>query len=750
MELNNNQKKVHFLNYVLLISILLCSKSSFAQFTITDNFRGSKSPDVIIGDDAYFTSGNGDPVGAGWLRLTTDDQDKKGYAYINKTFPSTLGVLIEFEYKMWRTKNGRGGLNQGGDGFSVFLFDGNTSSADFSLGGYGGSLGYTRNMDNTPNVPGLKNGYLGIGFDAFGNFVSKNSPVKFTGSTLEIPNSIVIRGKTTAANDATSNIFLKGINIANSGVTNIALDQNTNPGNAWQNQLDYNYTNGTNSGSYPTARPNNTLYYRRVQIEIIPLAGNLYEIIVRWMKENETSFTELMRYTTADVPPNTLKMGFAASTGWAVNYHEMRNLLVTTPGNLRVVKKADKDLLRSVTGSNPTNQNQITYTIEVTNDTDAALTNVDFKDVVTDGAGNLVSGGTSGDFRITSITHTGFTNVSLPSPSTGTPLATNQITGSFDIGTRATGRIIVVGTLTKIPAGNILNNTVTALPTDIVDQDLDNNTSVVSTPVIAEDVDLMLQKTSIGDNCINYSTGNTFELRVVNTGTLPATYRRRGYNAQRIVVYKDIPSGYVYNDAATDANYWDKLTTTIPGGLRYIYVARGNSTSSQTLNGTGSIMYNDFPIIYTIRPTSTTTTTFNDVATVEYRATVTGSGNANRYDGTNIELTANLPNNTNTQTLNATPSIPTVDSDIVYYCLGQIQALSATATAGNTLNWYTTQNGFKLVNAPIPLTITRGTYKYYVSQSNGSCESSLKEITVIVRNCKMITNPILINKSRSL
>ena len=74
---------------VLAIAFFFMQKNADAQFTITENFKGAVSPDIILGDDAKLTSGQEDPVGAGWLRLTPDDQNKKGYAFINKTFPSS-------------------------------------------------------------------------------------------------------------------------------------------------------------------------------------------------------------------------------------------------------------------------------------------------------------------------------------------------------------------------------------------------------------------------------------------------------------------------------------------------------------------------------------------------------------------------------------------------------------------------------------------------------------------------------------
>ncbi len=718
-----------------LFSLLL--NTAQAQFTITENFRGQVGPDIKIGDDARLTSGVSDPVGAGWLRLTTDDQDRKGYAYINRTFPSTLGLLVDFEYKMWRTKDGRSGLNQGGDGFSIYLFDGSTSEADFKLGGYGGSLGYARNAEGTPALPGLKNGYLGIGFDAFGNFVNKSSPQKFTGSNGSIPNSIVVRGRTTAANDKTSNAYLKGITISGSGkgtISNIPADAEASSfsSNAWQNHIDYNKSTGTSSGSYPTSRPSDGVYYRRVQLEVIPTAGRTYLITLRWMREGDTSFTELMSYTTTDVPPDILKVGFAASTGWAVNYHEIRNLVVTTPGNLRVSKLADKDVLRAI---NSNNDNQITYTVEVNNDTDANLKNVDFKDRITDGAGNLV---TPDMFTIESISHTGFlAGTTLPTSS-----VTNEFSGSLNMAAKTVGRIIVTGRLKKVVAGNLLVNTATALPTDITDEDLENNTSIVRTPVIAENVDLILQKQTLGNPCIDYTNGNGYELRVANMGSASAQYTRLGTNNRnRIVVYKDVPDGYVYKDdtdytestSTSRSERWYRKTENISGGVRYVYVARGTSNGNQTLSGNGSVMDPDYPIKYTIIP-PVGVSSYVDKSTVEYVAVTNGQ---NSYTGTNIESSYNPPNtanNTISETIYATPPMPTLAKRVIYYCQGEAAtALQATATSPNyRIIWYSSLGGAPLNNAPTPITTNPGTTRYYVSQTNGSCESGQVEVDVIV------------------
>src|SRR5690554_1656964 len=141
-----NPSNIYKLKKILLLyGFLFLSLFSYSQFTVSDDFRNQGGPDVVIGGPggtdgvAYFTSGVIDPVGAGWLRLTNASGNQRGYAYIDRSFPSSLGLLIDFEYKMWRNTDAIGG----GDGLSFFLFDATTNP--FAIGGYGGSLGYARN-----------------------------------------------------------------------------------------------------------------------------------------------------------------------------------------------------------------------------------------------------------------------------------------------------------------------------------------------------------------------------------------------------------------------------------------------------------------------------------------------------------------------------------------------------------------------------------------------------------------------------
>lgn len=732
--------KFNFKEFITLVVVLFLCQLSNAQFTITDNFRGSGSTDVKAGGsniasegEAYFTSGVDDPVNSGWLRLTKSSGNQRGYAYIDRSFPSTLGLLVDFEYKMWR--NTADNTYNGADGLSFFLFDG---TVPFSLGGYGGSLGYAPNTGGNVTT-GVNGGYIGVGLDAYGNF---SNPIEGrNGGPGYVANAVTVRGATTN-NTATTNPYLNHVALGDQtgGIDEVRK----------RNEIDYNTTTST--------RPTDANFYRRVQLEVVPNSSGTYRIIVRWKKAiNDLNFTNLLDFTSNQVPPQLLKLGFAASTGGGFNYHELRNLLITTPNNLRVTKKANKDVVRSVNVGN--NENRITYYIEVVNDTDQTYTDATFLDELVDVNGNDIP---TSMFTINSVTpSSSFTSTSL-----NIVAGQNKIQGTVTIPAKTTGLITVVGTLNAIPSYNLLNNKVGVLPAgQDKDFDLANNYANVITPVIAENVDLILQKQTIGAACIDATNGNRYELKVANMGAVAAQYRRTGNNnsnnKNRIVVTKVIPANYTYDDSATPDGFETNLSTTTgsakwskviqsntptTGVTTITYIARGASDADITLAGGGTAI--PYPLRYNIKPPAGTTS-YTDTSTVEYRA---ANGNT-AYNGANIESTyspSNTANNTNSQVVKAVPTAPTVSSGTVYYCLGQVEPLTATATAGNTLVWYLNEGGVPS-NIPFtPPTNTRGTYKYYVSQSNGVCEGPLTEITVIVRNCKVVTNPILINKSKSL
>ncbi|PZR23291.1 MAG: hypothetical protein DI539_03295 [Flavobacterium psychrophilum] len=691
-------KKIHtystglLLKAILFLSILVAlgTTKASAQFAVSEDFRGAGNPDIIIGDNAYLTSGNGDPVNGGWLRLTNANTYQKGFAYVDKSFPSTLGVLVDFEYKTWRNVND--GYN-GADGIGVFLFNGDASNT-FALGGYGGSLGYAPN-----GVGGLSGGYVGIGLDEYGNFSNPTEGRNLGPGSR--PNAIVLRGPTTG-NSGTTNPYLSGTTITTTDGGTTFNYSTTATGTDTQNALDYNTVTST--------RPTDTQFYRRIQIEIERLTtGGQYRITVRWKTSLTAAFVDVTSYITNDVPPALLKLGFAASTGGGVNFHEIRNLLVTTPNNMRVKKTANKDFIRTVAGTG--SENQITYTIEVTNDTQFAVPNIDFVDRLTDADGTLIPKynniTTPNGFEITSVSATGFTS--------GTPtvaLLSNTITGTFSMAANSIGIITVTGTLRGYtPSGNVLINTATATPP--YDEDMNNNTSFVETPVLAEGIDFVPTHT-VDENCADGS--NTFTVNVSNNGVNNATVGTNN-NSNRLTLAIRVPrtsQGFTYT--VNTSTGWSYVSDSNTGGNTRTYIYRSNQSATMA---SGSA-YN-YPFVYTLTK-GTPYTEYSTRATVSYV----------NDDGDQIEPNAARGNNAVDVNIVSIPTAPTAPN--VYYCLGETASpLTATAASGNTLKWYfSATGGFSSDYAPTPLTDTAGVQNYWVTQTNGTCEGPRRQINVYV------------------
>lgn len=437
---------------LLLTGIMLGCSLNNAQFTITNNFRTNDSSGLKLGDNATLTAASGvDPNGEGWLRLTNAATFQKGYMYILQSFPTDLGVLADFEYKAWRSNDD--GYN-GADGFSVFLFNGNVTEAEFKLGGYGGSLGYAT-YNNPAGTTGLSGGYIGVGFDEYGNFARANEN-RNGGTNVEVPNSVVLRGPTSAT-----------YNLSNPYFAHTALGDRT--GTLAQirnrNEIDYNTITPT--------RPTDNQFYRRFQLEVKRVGAD-YQVNVKWRKQGETTFTEIITHTinsaTYPIPP-TLKVGFAGSTGGGYNFHEIRNILLTTPGNIRVDSRSDMAILCN------DKKTQVTLNIEVTNDTPIALSNINFSNEIQNSAGTLLN---TSQFKITSLSTTGFSASNLPT----TSFPTNRVSGKVGLPANRSGIVTITGEYyPKALKNNESFKSVTLVDTsEVTDTDNSNNTA---TSVIA-------------------------------------------------------------------------------------------------------------------------------------------------------------------------------------------------------------------------------------------------------------------------
>jgi len=454
-------RKLLIKTLMLFVFFLGMGSSTYAQFLINENFRGKTTDvknNIVTGgspNKAYLTasSNDGDNEGEGWIRLNTDGRDQKGFFFVNQSFPSDKGVFVDFEYKTWRSKNEGSSGYTDGDGIGVFLFDGSVNEKNFALGGYGGSLGYAP-MGSTK---GLYGGYIGLGIDEYGNYSSTadgkdgNKPNK----ERQFQHRLALRGKTIG-------------NVA-SNKSNLLL----------YSEALVSGTHGADKVGYTTVtkvRPNDDSFYRRVQIEINPIKRNNAiigsQIIVRWAVKKGGVFYEVMNQTYNEVPPANLKIGFAASTGGAINFHEIRDLFATTPGGVMIEKVADKSLVNV--------GDELTYTINLKGQNTKSIPFVFTDDF------NLISD----FFEVTSIEVNKYNNpdnkVTLPSNTK------NLKDVAVTLGRLGTISFTIKGKVKKAPNNAVLRNVTTiskaSLPDDIQKLVSDDQlTSITSTQIIDPD-----------------------------------------------------------------------------------------------------------------------------------------------------------------------------------------------------------------------------------------------------------------------
>jgi gliding motility-associated-like protein len=287
-----------------LLFLALFSSKVYAQFPYTESFTNPSANGIIFGGapSAFLTAAGSssaggtaiDPAGSGFLRLTNATNNQKGYAYSTADFPSSNGLKVEFEYCIY------GGT--GADGISFFLFD--ATAEPFTIGGFGGSLGYAQITTTTPVSPGVSKGYLAIGLDEFGNFSNANEGRQ--GGPAQLPGSITLRGKGNGNALTPDNYPF----LVTKQTTGLGVPLVGDPGNR--------VTDPSQSG------------YRKVAIELIPNSLGGYNVNVYIVKggspQVKTKVIDNYYYPVA--APANLRYGFASSTGAQTNFHEIRNVAI--------------------------------------------------------------------------------------------------------------------------------------------------------------------------------------------------------------------------------------------------------------------------------------------------------------------------------------------------------------------------------------------------------------------------------------
>jgi Bacterial Ig domain/Bacterial lectin len=239
------------------------------------------------------------PAADGWMELTPASGGN-GAAVLNAPFSTASGVVVEFDYSV------TDGTPDPGDGFSFYLLDGSVVTP--TLGAGGGGLGYL----GTGAIEGVPMGYVGIGFDEYGNYNNTGPSGRRRG--------IGIRG---SGNGTTGYNLVSVKTEAELGFTILQAPTDT----------------------------------RRARIRV------LNGVLTVMVKVNGVWKTSFRNVNLATLPgqasmPATFKMGFAASTGGSRARHQIRNVHIASAG-LNATTTAVKHLELD------TNQTDSTYPVEL-------------------------------------------------------------------------------------------------------------------------------------------------------------------------------------------------------------------------------------------------------------------------------------------------------------------------------------------------------------------------------------------------
>jgi uncharacterized repeat protein (TIGR01451 family) len=280
-----------------------------AQFYYEESCRNATGAFTPQGNAKYTGNGTIDPVGNGWLQLTQSAVGSVGYVLIQESFPSNLGLTMEFDFKVW-------GNSALADGLSVFLFD--ASVTNFNMGYFGGCLGYLPHPKDNPTIAGLSGAYLGILIDELGN-TSNFIPGVASSSR---PHVISIVGPENASPTKYPYVSSTGLQFAGTSLSGTTVS----------------YSSSTST------RPADNVYYRRIRIQLDPaIAPNTGMDVTVYLKNNPSGqFIKVIESVNVPyVAPASLRLGFAGSTGSKYAYHEVRDMIIMTSGSLAVHKNID-------------------------------------------------------------------------------------------------------------------------------------------------------------------------------------------------------------------------------------------------------------------------------------------------------------------------------------------------------------------------------------------------------------------------
>ena len=362
-----------------------------------------------------------DAPGSGTLALTQYQTGKAGGVFAATSVPTSQGLDVTFDLYQY----GAASFPADGIAFALSAVDPANPTAPPNLGPTGGSLGYsTRGTQG-----GLANGYLGIGFDVYGNFSGKQFQgadcatsvlVKETGRS---PGQVLVRGPgngltgycavTGTGTSATPSPVVPMHSAVSRAASKVPVEIVVNPNSA-----------AVTTGSF-------TVPADSFLVAFTPIGGAQRQL-TGGLPRMDSTLVGAPSWLDADGVPKQLAFGWVGSTGANVDNHEVGN-----------VKVASLVTTAQLTVS------QLNYTPTAATTTTALPTGSPIGYVVTPGVTGLAEVGT---ISVTETVPAGIT----PLAASGTGWVCGAPVGQLITCSNANGPFASGGTLTAVTVSAVV------------------------------------------------------------------------------------------------------------------------------------------------------------------------------------------------------------------------------------------------------------------------------------------------------
>ncbi|MEU4338486.1 fibronectin type III domain-containing protein [Micromonospora lupini] len=288
-----------------------------------------------------------DPPGSGKLRLTDATTSKTGGLFGATSVPTVSGLDMTFNLYQY------GSGTFGADGMTLVLaaVDPASPTAPATIGQSGGGLGYS----GTRNLAGLANGYLGIGFDVYGNYSTTN--YEGSGCTdpsfitvARIPGQVVVRGP------GRGTVGYCGLNSTATNATSppVPLRAATRAASVVPVEVVINPT----TSSFTTAS-GLVVAAGRYMVVFKPIGASVSRVLEGPLPVVPAGLYTSPTMLNSNGIPRQLAFGWVASTGSVVDTHEVDIARVVSFNPV-----PDLDVTQtSYTGPNPQPGDPVNYTV---------------------------------------------------------------------------------------------------------------------------------------------------------------------------------------------------------------------------------------------------------------------------------------------------------------------------------------------------------------------------------------------------